>query len=116
MNNCPEFVQTATEGGFPWVILVLVVLIVGGVYVWKNGVVGTEAGLKALAEKLKARADKIEAKWKAKRAKRQPVAEPLAPSVKKSKAERIAEVGVLLAEGKVSQLVHDAAVSRIAAE
>ncbi len=114
MTQCPEIVQTATEGGFPWIILFLVVAIVGGVYVYRNGIVGTEASLKALAGKLRAAAAKTLDKAKAIEAKAAAKAgTPVAAAL--SKADRIAESKTLLDAGAITQAQHDAAVATILA-
>ncbi len=116
MTQCPEIVQTATEGGFPWIILFLVVAIVGGVYVYRNGIVGTEASLKSVLDKLKARAAKIEAKLKAKADAKSSAVTPLSAAVTPpTKAERIAESKALLDAGTITQAQHDAAVATILA-
>lgn len=109
--NCPEIVEQATSGGFPWIILVALI-VVAGVFVWKNGIVGTETSLKALADKLRTKANKIEAKWKAKVASA-PVQGVLLQAP--TKAERLAENKALLAAGTITQEQHDAAVVAILA-
>ena len=118
MTTCPEIVETVTGGGgFPWPLL-LIALAVGAWFVYKNGIVGTKASLKALAAKLHAKAQKIEAKWKEKEAKEAatvpvPVA---APAAVRTKGQRIAENNSLLAQGAITKEAADAANAAILRE
>lgn len=114
--NCPEVVDTVTGGGgFPWILLAAAI-IVGGFFLYKEGIVGTETSLKALADKLKAKGAKIEAKWKAKlAAKAAPAPAPAVAVPAKTKAERIAENNALVGNG-ITKEQADAANAVILAE
>lgn len=112
MNTCPEFVQQATEGGFPWIILVIVALVVAGVFVKRNGIVGTKAMLKSAAAKLRDKAAKLHeqaAKIEAKVAASTPA--PAAPAAAPapaapSNAAKLAELNGMLISGKITLEQH----------
>lgn len=98
MNDC---IEQASNSGFGWVMLLVVVAVVGLV-VYKNGWLATEGMLKSLAAKAYSRAEKFAAEARARAlAKAKTVSVAAAPV--KSKAERIAENNQLVAQGLMTQ-------------
>lgn len=106
MNDC---IEQASSSGFGWIVLALIVIVLGLV-IYKNGWVATEGMLKSLATKARAKAEKLEAKVKAR-------IDQKAPAVPvRTKAQRIAEAQAVLSAGAITQADFETAKAKILAE
>lgn len=122
--NPTAVVQAAND--FPWGLVLITVLIVGGIYVWRSGMLGKENEDKIKAERAKiagAAAQKIAgltAKLNAMASPQAMVDAVAIPSAvaaaPRDKAVRILEAKALLDAGTITQPQYDAAVAKIVAE
>lgn len=141
MTNCPEIVQQATEGNFPWFLLLIAIAIAAAAFVWKKGLLGTatEGRIKARLAAIKHEAstwdDKLKEVIQKKAQKEAVVAQPYVPPIQpqptqpqaqtvsaastaalRTKEMRLAENAALLAHGVITQQKFDEIRDRILAE